>query len=138
MSIRGLDDRAIASLLEATVGDALDERASEVVRLLASQTAGNPFFLRELLADVAASGQRLRMGVTAAQLKAPEGLRHVIGHRVAQLSATAGRAMRVAAVAGATFSFVLLERVIGDRDAVLDALDEAVTAGLLTEAERRR
>jgi DNA-binding SARP family transcriptional activator len=134
LSIRGLDEPAIAALLEAAVGHALDERASQLVHVLVAQTAGNPFFIRELLAHLTESGERVDTCVTAARLEVPAGLRQVIGHRVARLSASAGRAMSVAAIAGPMFSFVLLERVLGERSAVLDALDEAVAAGLLTEA----
>ncbi len=71
----------------------------------------------------------------AAGLDVPEGLRHVIGQRVARLSPPARRALRVAAVAGVTFSFLLLERVLDEGAAVLDALDEAVAAGLLIELQ---
>jgi len=134
LSIGGLGEQAIATLLEAAVGHALDEHASTLVHVLGAQTAGNPFFVRELLTHVAGSGERLSAGVTAAQFEAPEGLRQVIVQRVARLSAAAGRALSVAAVAGATFSFVLLERVLGERSGVLDALDEAVAVGLLAEA----
>ncbi|MEA2492261.1 MAG: hypothetical protein QOJ29_172 [Thermoleophilaceae bacterium] len=140
LSIRGLDEAAIGTLVQAAVGHLLDEPASELVCALQAQTAGNPFFLRELLAGLAESRSvptdaALRPGGTGAQLEAPEGLREVIAHRVARLSAPAGPALRVAAVAGTTFSFVLLERVLGEESHVLDALDEAVAAGLLTEAE---
>jgi DNA-binding SARP family transcriptional activator/tetratricopeptide (TPR) repeat protein len=140
VSIRGLDEPAIEQLLEATVGRPLDEPASQLAALLEEQTAGNPFFLRELLTHAAENdaasrdGEWLRAGVTAAQLRAPEGLRHVIDQRVARLSAPTRRALSVGAVAGATFSFMLLERVLGARSGVLDALEEAVAAGLLTEA----
>jgi DNA-binding SARP family transcriptional activator len=140
LSIGGLDEPAIAALLEAAVGHALDEPASQLVQVLGAQTAGNPFFIRELLAHLAESGtlapggERSGPGVTAAQLEVPAGLRHVIGQRVARLSGPAARALRVAAVAGPKFSFVLLERVLGDGFGVLDAVDEAVAAGLLTEA----
>jgi DNA-binding SARP family transcriptional activator/Mrp family chromosome partitioning ATPase len=134
LSVRGLGEQAIAELLEAAVGHALDEHASTLVRVLGAQTAGNPFFVRELLAHVVESGERLGTGVTAMQFEAPVGLRHVIVQRVARLSAPAVSALSVAAVAGATFSFVLLEHVLGERADVLDALDEGVAAGLLTEA----
>jgi len=134
LSVGGLGEPAIAALLEAAVGHALDERTSQLVRVLGAQTAGNPFFVRELLAHLAGSDHCLSAGVTAMQFEAPEGLRHVIGQRVARLSAPAGCALSVAAVAGATFSFAVLEHVLGDCSGVLDALDEAVTAGLLTEA----
>jgi DNA-binding SARP family transcriptional activator/tetratricopeptide (TPR) repeat protein len=140
LKIGGLEERAIATLLEGAVGHALDERASALVHGLATQTGGNPFFLRELLADMAESranspgGEHLLLGAVAARLDVPEGLRHVIGQRVARLPAPAARALRVAAVAGATFSFLLLERVLGHESGVLDALDLAVAAGLLLEA----
>jgi tetratricopeptide (TPR) repeat protein len=137
VSLGGLDETAMRALLEAAVGQALHDPAA-LVRVLGTQTAGNPFFLRELLAHVAESGaigdERLGLTAMAARLVIPEGLRHVIGQRVARLTAPAGRALHVAAVAGATFSFVLLERVLGEESGVLDALDEAVAAGLLIEA----
>jgi predicted ATPase len=134
LHIPGLDEPAIAALLQAAVGYALDERASQLVHLLAAQTAGNPFFVRELLTDLTESGERVDTRVTAAGLEAPKGLRQVIGHRVARLSAPTKRALSMAAVAGSTFSFVLLERALGKRSGALDALDEAVAAGLLVEA----
>ncbi|HEX8157704.1 MAG TPA: BTAD domain-containing putative transcriptional regulator [Solirubrobacteraceae bacterium] len=140
LSIRGLDEPAIAALLRVTVGHPFDEHSSELVRKLEVQTAGNPFFIRELLAHMVQAGtipagdEHRATDVTARQLQAPEGLRQVITQRVARLSAPTGRALRAAAVAGPTFSFVLLERVLGDECSVLDALDEAVAAGLLAEA----
>jgi DNA-binding SARP family transcriptional activator len=140
LSIGGLDETAIATLLEATVGHMLDDRASQLVQLLRSQTAGNPLFIRELLAHLLETsaifpeGERLSTAVTAAQLQAPEGLRQVIAQRVARLSALAQHALTVAAVAGPIFSLGLLKRVLGDGPGVHDALDEAVAAGLLTEA----
>ena len=146
LALEGLDERGIDVLLRAAVGadlghDASDERASALVHALASQTAGNPFFLRELLAHMVEAARRSgsetsRASVTVAQLQAPEGLRQVILQRVARLSASAGHVLRAGAVAGAGFSFPLLERVLGDRCDVLDALDEAVGAGLLGEAGR--
>jgi AAA ATPase domain/SEC-C motif len=140
LNIGGLDEPAIAALLEATIGHALDERASELVNALAVQTAGNPFFLRELLAHIAevgaisANDEPLSTSLTTARLEVPQTLQEVIGQRVARLSEPARCTLRVAAVAGTTFSFLLLERVLGESADVLTALDEAVAAGLLTEA----
>jgi DNA-binding SARP family transcriptional activator len=135
LSIGGLPEVAIAAMLETAVGHALDEQTSQLVHVLQTQTAGNPFFVRELVANLTESGKPFGADVNAVQLEAPEALRHVIMQRVARLSASCGRALEVAAVAGSTFSFVLLERVLGEGPGVLDALDEAVAAGLLTEAE---
>ena len=131
--IHGLDEPAVAALVKATVAHARHRDAAQLVRELQAQTAGNPFFIRELLASLVTSDEGSNPGTTAASLKAPEEVRHVISHRVARLSAPAARALHVAAVAGATFSFVVLERVLGEHSAVLDGLDEAVAAGLLAE-----
>jgi DNA-binding SARP family transcriptional activator/tetratricopeptide (TPR) repeat protein len=134
--IEGLDEPAIAALLQATAAHSATTDAAQVVHELQAQTGGNPFFIRELLANLAGSGTGSGLGMTVAPLPAPEEVRHVISHRVARLSPSAGRVLRVAAVAGATFSFVVLERAMGGRSAVLDGLDEAVAAGLLVELGR--
>ena len=138
--IGGLDERAIAALLQAAAGHALDERAAEYARRLRAETGGNPFFIRELLAHLVESGTFYRAGerwttdLAAAELDVPEGLRQVIRQRVARLSEPARGALAVAAVAGPRFSLALLEAVLGERPGLLDALDESVAAGLLTEA----
>jgi class 3 adenylate cyclase len=134
LRIHGLDESAIAALLDAAVGHPLGDRGSQRVRVLEAQTAGNPFFIRELLATLAEAGEAFGANVTVAHLQPPEGLRQVIGQRVARLSAVAVRVLNVAAVTGPAFSFALLERVLGERSDVLDGLDEAVAAGLLSDA----
>jgi DNA-binding SARP family transcriptional activator len=140
--INGLDTGAIADLLEAAAGHPLAHQASEFVDALRTATAGNPFFVRELLADLVESGaidrdgERWTADLAAAALGVPEGVRQVIGQRVARLSERARRALAVAAVAGQTFSLSVLEAVISDESGMLDGLDEAVSAGLLTEAGR--
>jgi DNA-binding SARP family transcriptional activator len=137
--IVGLDERAIAALLEALAGHALDERAAELVRVLKDETGGNPFFIREVLAHLVESGRIYRGGdrwttdLSPAQLEVPEELRHVIRHRVARLSDPARQALAVAAVAGPSFSLAPLEAVLGEQAGVLDGLDEAVATGLLAE-----
>jgi class 3 adenylate cyclase/DNA-binding SARP family transcriptional activator/tetratricopeptide (TPR) repeat protein len=129
LSMRGLDEPAIQALVRATLGQPLDHRALRLVHELEAQTAGNPFFIRELLTHLANSGS------IAVRLEAPERLRQAISHRVARLSDPARRALSVAAVVGPTFSFMILERLLADRAGTLDALDETVAAGLLTDAE---
>jgi predicted ATPase len=57
----------------------------------------------------------------------------VIRQRVARQSETSRRALSVAAIAGPSFSLTTLELVLEGESGVLDALDEATAAGLLTE-----
>ena len=138
--VGGLDERAIAELLEAAAGHPLANRAAAFVEALRTATAGNPFFIRELFAHLVESGAIYRDGdrwtadLAAATLEVPEGVRQVIGQRVARLSEPARRTLTVAAVAGQTFSLSVLEGVISNESNLLDGLDEAVSAGLLTEA----
>ena len=138
--IAGLDEQAIGEMLEAAAGHSLDEHGRELVRILQAQTDGNPFFIRELLAYLVESGkiyrasERWTTDLAAGNLRVPEGLRDVILQRVARLSGAARRALGVAAVAGHSFSLALVERVVGDSPDVLDALEEALTARLLTES----
>jgi DNA-binding SARP family transcriptional activator/tetratricopeptide (TPR) repeat protein len=136
VSIRGLDEDAIASLLQAS-STGVSDRAHELAQLFVTETAGNPFYIRELLAHLVESGAIVRAAQANPELTqrdVPERLRHVIRTRVARLSRDAQRTLRVAAVAGSTFSPALLATVLGEAPRLLDALDEAVAAGLLTEA----
>ena len=138
--VGGLDEHGIAALLEAAAGHALAEPGREFARVLQSETGGNPFFIREVLAHLAESGAIYRAGerwttdLAAGELEVPEGLRQVIRHRVARLSEPARRALAVGAVAGPSFTLALLEAVLGSQAGLLDGLDQAISAGLLAEA----
>jgi DNA-binding SARP family transcriptional activator len=139
MTIGGLDERETASLLEAATGQAVEAHGAELAQLLHAETGGNPFFIRELLAHLVESGAidrvgERRTGPRMVAIEVPEELRHVIQQRVARLSEPARRALSVAAVAGTTFSVRIVARVLDGESALLDALDEAAAAGLLTEA----
>jgi DNA-binding SARP family transcriptional activator len=137
--VGGLDERGIAALLEAAAGHVIDEPGREFARVLQSGTGGNPFFIREVLAHLVESGAIYRAGgrwttdLGAAELEVPEGLRQVIGDRVARLPEPARRALGVAAVAGPGFTLALLEAVQGKQADLLDGLDQAASAGLLAE-----
>ena len=123
LRIRGLEERAVAALLDAADEPAFDER---LARRIAIDTGGNPLFIREVVAHLIESGR--------SEIVVPEELRQVIEQRVARLSEPARRALRVGAVVGPTFSVPIVERVISDEPEVIDALDEAASAGLLAEA----
>ena len=90
---------------------------------LHGETNGNPFFVREVLAHLAESGE----------LEAPDQLREVIARRVARLSEPAQAILAVAAVAGPVFSVAVVECAVGEQADLLDAFDEATAAGLLIE-----
>ena len=138
--VGGLDERAIGALLEAAAGHTLDERGGDLIQLLRAQTAGNPFFISEVLAHLVESGaiyradERWTTDLAPGPLEVPEGLRQVIRHRVARLPEPARRALAVGSVAGPSFTLALLETVLGEQAGLLDGLEQAATAGLLAES----
>ena len=72
------------------------------------------------------------------QFGLPEGVKDVIARRLARLDPQAMEWLRVAAVIGRDFDADLLERVVSlDEDGFLNALDEALAAGLVVESPRR-
>jgi hypothetical protein len=134
--IGGLDEGGISELLEAAAGHTLDARAAALASALHAATGGNPFFIGEVLAHLVETGAIYREGerwTAAHELDVPARLRQVIDQRLGRLSAPAARVLAVAAVAGSTCSLELLEHVLNDEPELLDALEEAVAGGLLTE-----
>ena len=81
--------------------------------------------------------QEVGAGRTAAkspELGIPEGVREVIGRRLGRLSEGTNRILGLAAVIGRQFDLALLAKIAEvSEDAVLDALDEATAAALVTE-----
>jgi hypothetical protein len=141
MRLRGLDAEAVGAYVAAAGGQALDAVNVELARALWESTEGNPFFIGEVLRHLAESGiVWLDHGrwVAAAGIEdvgLPEGVRDVIARRLSRLSAAANRALAVASVVGPTFSLPVLEQVDpGENpEELLDALDEALRAGLINE-----
>src|SRR5581483_6966976 len=118
--------------------------APAVLSAIAAQTEGNPFFVEELVRQLLAAGWNLAEETAAAACeRVPDGLRRVIARRLARLTPNALRLAQAASVLGEGCSFDLIEATLAaaeDRLAVqtpeLDALDEALAAGVLVEHGR--
>jgi DNA-binding SARP family transcriptional activator len=124
IALQGLDDAAVAAVVEEVMGTRPDRA---VARTLRERTAGNPFFARELAHHAA----------DAASL--PQSVLEVVGARVARLAAGTQRLLELAAVAGSDFDAELLRAGSGEaEDSVLDAIDEALRARLLRELPEGR
>ena len=115
---------ALGGLSREESAELLPEVDADQLRRLHVETGGNPLFLRQLARHLEEeSGERL-----------PRGIRELIGRRVAKLPDEGGRLLRVAALIGRDFELDLLERVVDlGEDELLDLLDLAVGAGLLSE-----
>lgn len=98
------------------------------------RTEGNPFFLREVI-GLLTSEQLLDQPHTA---PVPVPVREVLLRRVAQLPRTAAEVLAIASIAGRHFDIdVVAEAASAEIEAVLEALDTAVAAGLIVEDQQR-
>ncbi len=151
--LRGLPQDDVRALIAGLGGQDVPEA---FVDAMFRQTEGNPFFLEEILRHLAEEGIIYRAGdrwtsrVTPDQMGIPEGVRAVIGRRLARLSEACNRVLTVAAVIGRDFAVQPLQRLCAsvpaesgaDRtpddlsaERVLEVLDEARSARVITFIE---
>ena len=130
LALRGLEPGALGALVSAVTGRAA---SAEIASAVHEMTEGNPFFAVELA--------RLLRDSPAADLSTlalPQSVRDAIGRRFDALSPAAVRALRAAAVLGRSFDAMLLSRLTETApDALLDAIGEAQSAGVLSEGAER-
>jgi class 3 adenylate cyclase/tetratricopeptide (TPR) repeat protein len=138
IALRRLPQDDVAAMLDALSGQ---EPPAPLVQAVYAETEGNPFFVEEVFQHLAEEGKlfdaqgRWRADLRVGELDVPEGVRLVIGRRLERVCEECRRVLTAAAVVGRGFSFELLE-ALGDvePDALLDAVDEAERARLITAA----
>jgi DNA-binding SARP family transcriptional activator/tetratricopeptide (TPR) repeat protein len=119
--LHGLDEPAVATVVEALTGTRPDRAATRAMR---ERTGGNPFFVREL-AQHAGHGDPFPL---------PDAVNEIVAARVGRLPEGAQRLLELAAVAGSEFDVELVRAGTGEpEETVLDALDDALRAGLVRE-----
>jgi DNA-binding SARP family transcriptional activator len=112
VALGGLEEADAAAL----VGDA------ELARRLHGRTAGNPFFIEEMLRSLAEAPEA--EGV-------PEGVKDLVSRRLARLERGTVEALTAGAVLGRDFRLATLEAML-ERPA-LEHLEEALRAGVVRE-----
>ncbi len=137
LALEGLDEHETDELVAAR----LDATASAgFVRGLRSQTEGNPFFIEEALRSLVET-HAVASGTAAgeealASMGVPESVADVILRRLGGLGSVTRDALRAAAVVGREFDLSLVGALLaGPADDVLDAIDEAIRAGLVGEVD---
>ena len=106
--------------------------APALVAAVHDASAGNPFFVDELVQLLASQGRLHDEAKAGDPLPLPEGVRDTLARRLAPLGEPALRTLSAAAVIGSRFRIAALARVVGDEPgAVLEALDGASRAGLV-------
>jgi class 3 adenylate cyclase len=143
LGLVGLDVAGVVAYVEATAGQTLEPDERVLADAVHEHTEGNPFFVVEVMRHLVETGAIWREdgrwhtdleGIDEAGL--PEGVRDVIGRRLARLSEVANRALGIAAVIGPEFPLQVLERV-DERDTteqLLDSLEDCLRSGLIRES----
>ncbi len=143
--LRGFSAPEVRLLLEALAQHELAGRGFELAAAIHRETEGNPFFIGETLRHLVETGALARregrwvIGVSSvAEMGIPEGIREVLGRRLSRLSEECNRVLAHAAVLGRDFDFAVLGRMVQlDDDALLAAIEEALTAHLVLESRSR-
>ncbi len=142
VDLAGLDDVATIEMMESAAGHPMRDDGVALAHAVRRETEGNPFFTTEMLVHLGESGlvrQDEGRWVAAEELQErglPQSVREVVGQRVDRLGEETRRVLAQASVIGRDFDVELLAAVADvDEDHLLDLLDEASAAGLVTEVE---
>ena len=138
--LTGLPADEIREFLERAGGHELDEAGEAFAQLVERETAGNPFFVSELLRHLTEDGiltnedGRWHGDLAEGESRIPEGIREVVGRRLGRLGEETEAVLRAASVIGYEFGLDLLATVLGRPvDDVIDEIDRAVAANLAVE-----
>ena len=140
IDVHDLGESDVARLLDAIGGTS---PPGALVHALFEATAGNPFFLEEVVHQLAEQGRLLTDGrwrddAAMGGLDVPESIRLIIESRLEKLHPNTRKILATASLIGRDFGFALLD-VLGDlsEDELVDAVDEAERARLITSASDR-
>ena len=138
VALRGLENADVGRLLSVI---AEQDVPDDLVRAIAQETEGNPFFIREVLLHLIEEGKvltedgRWRATLSIAEVGIPEGVREVIRRRLSRLSDAGNRLLAAASAFDGGFAFDLVAPVSGlGETAALDAIDEGLAAQVLRPA----
>ena len=121
------------------LGALLGEQVSgEFALAVHRETEGNPFFVEEVLKALIEKGSVRRESgrwcrCDVDELVIPQSVKEAIGHRLNRVSPETNEVLRVCAILGKVFTFEeLASAAEQNEDALLDALDEASAAQLIS------
>ena len=135
IALGAMTDDDVASLAAHWAGQPIE---AALCHRLASDTGGNPLFVREMLRTLGEQGlfeHPRRMAELLEHTELPKSVRGIVSHRLDGLSEHARSVLTGSAVLGAQFSTRLLRTMVAlPDDLVLVGIEEAVACGLLSEA----
>ncbi len=143
IQLGGLSTAEVGSFVAAAAGGKglAGHAGPTLANALYAHTAGNPFFIGEMLRHLVETGQpcpgtgNQPFDLDRQSLAVPQSVREVVSLRLRRLSPMTNATLTMASVIGSTFNVEVLEQVVdgADADGVLDALEEGVAAQVLVE-----
>ena len=144
VALTGLDrDEVEAFLTLAGGGEVNADDVVVLAGMVSAETEGNPFFIGEVLAHLVESGALVQHDgrwqgdqSLIEQIGLPEGIREVVGRRLADLPEATNELLRAAAVVGPAFDAAVVASALDQEvDTVLAGIDDAVTRRLVVESD---
>jgi hypothetical protein len=145
LRLTGLSGEEVTEFIRRAAGGDRDAGVPELARAIGELTEGNAFLVCELwraLVDtevVQMVDGAIRLSRPLTNLGTPESVREVVGQRLARLRPGTSDLLELAATAGAEFELDVLRLAAGAGEpALLAALDEALSSGMIEELPSRR
>ncbi len=133
MKLRGLDEADVAAMIAHRAGVPADAALLGSVQRV---TAGNPFFVDEIVRVLAADGRLEGGRVAPEQMPLPDSVRVALRRRLAPLDASTRSLLELAAVIGAEIAVALLaDCAAAEPSVVLERLEPAQRLLLVAEVE---
>jgi DNA-binding SARP family transcriptional activator len=127
LRLEGLDEEEVAAMISSQSGRTAP---TVVARAIAERTQGNPFFVEELLREVAAEAD-----FTEALTRIPDTVEDLLVRRLRRLDDGCKRVLTIASVTGREFALDIIHTVTrATAEEVADSLEQAIAAQVVRES----
>jgi tetratricopeptide (TPR) repeat protein/predicted Ser/Thr protein kinase len=136
VALSGLTSEQVEQFIHVWTGH---EALPRLTQLVFRNTEGNPFFIGEVLRHLSETGTLEQLESPRRrpvdELGLPEGVKEVVGRRLARRSEPCNRVLTLAAVIGREFSLSVLQALADvPEDDLLDLMDQALGAKIIQDA----
>ena len=142
VSVKNLNSGETTEVIKQTFGEPIV--SPEFADLIYNRTGGNPFFVEEVLRSLVDDGTIFRTEKgwdrkPIQEIILPESVKSVLKSRLTKLEPETLNALTMASVIGSDFDFEVLREVTQTQeDALLERLEEGITAGLISEVPNHK